>query len=96
MSRYKIKYNDGSTQTVSRAEYAVSLIPKGTPVRWRKVGRATTTEGTGILMSSWMCQDVICAEIDCDGTRVGVLLFDNARVWRLKDASLLPSIGSGI
>ena len=97
MTRYKITYRDGSEQAVNRNEYAVSLIKLGSPVRWRTIKLdGSTIEGTGILVRTWMCQDVVCADIDVDGAHIGVLLFQAARVWRLRDVSQLPSIGSGI
>ena len=97
MTRYKITYRDDSEQAVNRNEYAASLIKSGSPVRWREIKiDKSTVEGTGVLVRTWMCQDVLCADIDTDGARVGVLLFEGARVWRLRDMSQLPNIGSGI
>jgi len=99
MTRYKATFRDGSWWSIRRNEYAATLIPKGTLVRWRDVniGGSVKREGTGTLLYVWMCQDIICAQVAIDNDKeIGVLLFHGARVWRLKDASQLACIGGGI
>jgi len=99
MTRYLVRFKCGGQNQISRQEYAAMLIPNGTPVRWRQVNCDGTVkrEGTGILLYTWMCQDTICAQIAVDNDKeIGVLLFDGARVWRLKDCSQLAFIGGGI
>ncbi len=83
---------------VSWQEYAVAIMPKGTPVEWRdsdfasSFGNTGKRSGTGVFkFSSWY--DGIAAHIDVMGETKIICVFQGTRIRRLKDASKAAAFG---
>jgi len=77
---------------VGWAEYFFSILPRNTPIEWRGAknmngfGNSVPENGRGVFLYAWWCQDVVAAEVDCDGRRVGIMpeFYPAMRVRRLK------------
>lgn len=87
----------GHATEVTWQEFAVAIMPKGTPVEWHDPGMRSLlpskqSSGTGILVNSSF-YDGMCAHIDVMGEMVYVHLSLGARVRRLRDRKKLAALG---
>ena len=76
---------------VSWQEYYVSILPKGTPVRWTKDEK----EGTGIFEFAYFYDGVMAVVELYGGNKLDFFLSFGDKVRRLKDTTQLVAPGIG-